>query len=127
MAFLTFMDGSFLACRPVLGDDLVTPKSAMRSRGRASVPKAGIAFEARLLRYGLRDVRRVVEVAVDRERERDDGEQEKKAQGEAQERKVSVRKGAIDVHGAASLVVRRRKTTGANGEGSPRHRSVELA
>jgi hypothetical protein len=73
----------------------------------------------RLFRCGLRDVRGVVEVAVNRERERDDGEQEKKAQGEAQERKISVRKGAIDVHGAASLVVCRRKITAASGEGSP--------
>jgi hypothetical protein len=69
---------------------------------------------------------RIVDTALDGERERHDREEEKKAQHEAQERQITVRMCAINVHGGASVCCPAEIITSANGEGFLGNRSVEL-
>jgi hypothetical protein len=72
----------------------------------------------RLVGHVLRNWMRVVDTALDGERERHDREEEKKAQHEAQERQITVRMCAINVHGGASVCCPAEILTSANGEGS---------
>jgi hypothetical protein len=58
-----------------------------------------------LLSDGFCEGWRVIDVARNRDRKRDDSEEKKKAQREAEERDIPVGINAIDVHGDASVLL----------------------